>query len=185
MRLTNDFYPTPEKLTRSLLTHFCPTGVVLEPCSGNGAIANVLREESLINVVLTNDVDPQHQTNFLHDASDSRLYDTIQTLYGRLDYVVTNPPFLQPTCQNIIETAWKNCTKGIVVLLRLSYLEPCQGRASFLQSAHLSHLIVFNPRPKFRVDTKGSDNCTVGWFVWQKNHDVKTTQIIYETGWNK
>ena len=125
---------------------------------------------------------------------------------GLFDWTVTNPPYRQPDCQKIIENAWEYSRVGIAMLLRLTYLEPCglsakdvvnwdrrcpnrqltmdelEGRAPFLKSAPLSHLLVFNPRPQFRTDTNGTDNTTVAWFVWQKDWQ-DGTQMQFITDW--
>ena len=122
------------------------------------------------------------------------------------DWTVTNPPYRQPDCQKIIENAWEYSKVGIAMLLRLTYLEPCalsakdanswlsrgypltvddwEGRAPFLKNnkKQLSHVLVFNPRPQFRTDTKGTDNTTVAWFVWQKGW-MDGAQIEFITDW--
>jgi hypothetical protein len=177
-RLKNDFYPTPERLTKSLLTFFQPDGIVLEPCAGDGAIVNVLKNESMIKNVITNDI-VNGKAQHCFDATQRNLYDSI----GKVDYVVTNPPFSQPDCQQIIDRCWDKVECGMAFLLRLTYLEPCGNRASFLKNTNLSKLIIFNPRPRFREDTKGSDNCTVAWFVWEKRDTKNGTSVIFETNW--
>ena len=44
MRRSNDFYQTPAWATRALLARHTPiTGVILEPCVGDGSIARELQ----------------------------------------------------------------------------------------------------------------------------------------------
>jgi hypothetical protein len=150
----------------------------MEPCAGDQAIAKIFKKARGVNRVYTNDINP-----VFFDTCDYGYDATLPILWQQSsDWVVSNPPYTQPTCQQIIENAWNSCNKGIAFLLRLSYLEPCKERVAFLQGNPLSHLIILNPRPRFRTDTKGTDNTTSAWFVWQKGWQ-DNTQIIYENNW--
>lgn len=51
------------------------------------------------------------------------------------------------------------------MLLRVSFLEPCNDRAEFL-AAHPPRLFVL-PRISFTGDGK-TDNVTCAWYVWDK-----------------
>jgi len=176
MRLENDRYYTPSaQLTKVLLDNVKITGSVLEPCCGQKDISFVLEKENL-NVIST-DLDMGAQ----YDANFQTYWDSI---LHPIDWVITNPPYIQPTCQNIIEKAFEKAQIGIAMLLRLTYLEPCSNRSQFLQNYPLSDLLILNPRPKFRADKKGSDNTTVAWFVWKKTNSDHTN-IKYITKWNK
>jgi hypothetical protein len=203
-RHNNDAYYTHAGLVKALLDNVEISGTVCEPCAGEGHIAYQLTESGL--EVVSNDVDmsldyPHH----VLDATTNSCWDVMGE--GKeFKWTVTNPPYRQPDCQKIIENAWEYSKVGIAMLLRLTYLEPCalsskdvinwtqrypdrelswddlNGRAPFLKSAPLSHLLVFNPRPQFRTDTKGTDNTTVAWFVWQKDW-AEGTQIEFITDW--
>jgi predicted RNA methylase len=86
-----DYYPTPGFMTRSLL-HFHPAiegAWVLEPCAGNGAIANVLRDAGC--GVYENDIDPRHRRPDTYDATAADYWSRMQR--ARCDWVITNPPF--------------------------------------------------------------------------------------------
>lgn len=175
-RIANDFYPTGQALTHELLKQVKISGKILECCSGDGAIA------SLFPGCITNDFHPLvgHEPTFKLDACN---LDSWQAWQG-IDWVVTNPPFsLAPS---ILPLALENARVGVAVLLRLSYLEPCANRAQWLQKSadSLSHLIIFNPRPRFRADTRGNDNVTVAWYVWQHGHQGGTKHT-YVHGWCK
>jgi hypothetical protein len=184
-RLNNDQYFTDRRLVDSLGNHLdiigdCPDYVrVLEPCCGNGLMSDALIDMGC--EVLSADID--ENLDYPDCYLDATVPYNLPRGWDRPDWVITNPPYSQPTCQKIIENAYDRCQIGIAMLLRLSYLEPCRGRAEFLNSAWLSHLIIFNPRPRFRLDTKGSDNCTVAWFVWRKGKG-HGTQVINCTNWN-
>ena len=201
-RHNNDAYYTHAGLVKALLDNVEISGTVCEPCAGEGHIAHQLIEHGLD--VFSSDIDLDlDYPDCAADATDLKFW---QKDAGENDWTVTNPPYRQPDCQKIIENAWEFSKVGIAMLLRLTYLEPCalsskdvinwtqrypdrelswddlNGRAPFLKSAPLSHLLVFNPRPQFRTDTKGTDNTTVAWFVWQKDW-AEGTQIEFITDW--
>lgn len=184
-RLPNDQYFTPPGLIYPLLkqVHLESDHIIFEPCAGDKAIANVLAKEGFEGVV-TADID-----NSLAGLQDNDFDATAighwneKFMGGPCDWVITNPPYKQPDCDRIIQNAWNFAQEGIAMLLRLSYLEPCQNRAKFLKEANLSNLIIFNPRPQFIPGKKATDSSTVAWFVWRKawHHQTKVT---YCTDWN-
>lgn len=158
-RIENDFYSTPENLTRLLLAHQ-PTigGTILEPCAGQNAIANVLRERGF-SVTATDITDGAE-----FDATTSSYWANLKPHH----WIVTNPPFNQAV--PILENSLSHADKGVAMLLRITFLEPCKNRRELLHlySDKMVKFIPINPRVKFRKDTKGSDNATVGWYVWLK-----------------
>jgi hypothetical protein len=61
------------------------------------------------------------------------------------------------------------------MLLRLSYLEPCNNRAEFL-SVNPPSLIVL-PRISFTGDGK-TDNVTCAWFVWDFSAQERQVRVV-------
>jgi hypothetical protein len=100
---------------------------------------------------------------------------------ARYDWIITNPPYNQAPA--ILPLAFQNCRVGMAMLLRLSYLEPCENRARWLAEHPPAKLIVFNPRPRFRADTGGSDSVTSAWFIWHRFGDSQGTEIEFCTNW--
>lgn len=184
-RIANDQYFTDERLVMVLgeyLDSFDRQSIV-DPCCGEGSISTVLR--GLGGRLLSFDRDPGLEyPDLVFDARDSfdKLPARYRVIWGNPDWVITNPPYRQPDCQEIIENSYSHAVVGVAMLLRLSYLEPCKNRVEFLRKAWLSHLLVFNPRPQFRADTRGTDSSTVAWFVWQKRKGYGT-KIINVTDW--
>jgi hypothetical protein len=194
-----DAYYTAEKLTQALVhnvlaQYITPNTTFLEPCNGLGAISSVIDDYVFStypycefgDIVECWDIDPELMDGHNDKICDSSLE---ESWYGvMVDWVVSNPPYTQPECQQIIEHSFNHVRCGIAMLLRLSYDEPCAGRAEFLQNTLMSHQIIFNPRPQFRTDTKGTDNVTSCWFVWLKEDFAKEcgiaqTEKIYVTDW--
>jgi hypothetical protein len=177
-----DFYPTPGLLTWALLKshgfvawHNQPT--VFEPCNGEGAISDVLKESDLFRLVDTADIDETKPAALTMDATDPGAW----ARSARYDWVITNPPYNQAPA--ILPLAYDNCRVGMAMLLRLSYLEPCANRASWLAEHPPAKLIVFNPRPQFRADTGGTDSVTTAWFIWHRFGNSQGTELEFCTNW--
>lgn len=177
-RIKNDFYPTPERLIDVLQKHnfIPPLSRILEPCCGDNAIAEALyRYENSNYDITATDITQGDEFDATTDSYWTRAY-------GGFDWIVTNPPF--STAHLIVPKAFKCARFGIAMLLRLTWLEPCNNRREFLQEnrSHLSHLIILNPRPQFRSDTRGTDSVTCAWMIWQHGHDGGTS-VRYCTDW--
>jgi hypothetical protein len=177
-----DFYPTPSLLTWALLAshRFVPwrnQPTVLEPCNGEGAISDVLKEAGLFRFVDTADIDETKSAALTMDATDPSAWARM----ARYDWIITNPPYNQAPA--ILPLAYDNCRVGMAMLLRLSYLEPCDNRARWLAEHPPAKLIVFNPRPRFRADTGGSDSVTSAWFIWHRFGGNLGTEIEFCTNW--
>lgn len=168
-----DFYPTPGWATQELLKRVNISGAVLEPCAGKGDISNELRRDARIRVVNTNDVDKNHGAGMSADATDGRWWSAL----GTHDWVVTNPPF--SLAEAILPLAWKHSSVGVAMLLRVTYLEPCQGRAQWL-AENPPHKLIVLPRISFTGDGK-TDSATCGWFVWDHYCCGQSIQIVTPT----
>lgn len=173
-RIPNDAYFTPSRLVKSYFSTFAPfiskSETILEPCVGDGGIAIPLKELGY-QVEGTDIVDGDE-----FDAIKLKYWDNKSP-----DWVITNPPFNQAT--PIIEHALEHAKKGVIMLLRSSYLEPCQNRRHLLDD-RIRQVTYCNPRPRFRTDTKGSDSSTVVFIVWDK-HEGWNTHITYLVDWNR
>jgi hypothetical protein len=150
-----DQYFTPESATRALLaTHPNISGHILEPCAGPGQMASVLAG---VGHTETNDIDPGFGCWYSDDATKPAFWQSVP----RPDWVVSNPPF--ECCVPIIVGALEAARRGVAMLLRLSFLEPCKERADLL-SIRPPSLIVL-PRISFTGDGK-TDNVTCAWMIW-------------------
>ncbi len=173
-----DSYPTPARLTEALLRHVTISGRVLEPCAGAGWMAKVL--ESPEREVFRNDIDPAYGHPWADDATDP--WASVWRVLP--DWVVTNPPYGQASA--VLANAFRATHVGVAFLLRLSFLEPTNSRAAWLQAhqAELSHLLVFgSPRPSFTDDGR-TDSATVAWMVWQRGW-TGGTAMRFVTEWNQ
>jgi hypothetical protein len=163
-RVENDFYPTAQALTEQLLEVVDIEGQILEPCAGDGAIAD------LFTGFIANEPFPHatFQPCYSLDATERSTWEQFEA-DGGFDWAVTNPPF--NLASKILPLSFEYARTGVAFLLRLSYLEPCDDRADWLKenADHLRHVIPVSPRPRFRSDSNGSDSVTTAWFVWRKD----------------
>lgn len=200
MRIKNDKYYTEKKLTDVLLDRFSFAGNILEPCAGDRAITKELllhlRGAGSVRASDLTDGGPGGEWRYLHedktvDATTEEFWSNYsgEDDFLSVDWTITNPPF--NVAPLIIPRAWTASKKGIAMLLRLTYLEPCANRAEWLSEAadHMTAIIPVNPRPKFDPSKKGTDSATVAWFVWEKEHSWEKLGIrcpfIFASGWDK
>jgi len=170
VRRNLDFYETPAWMTRALLRRVTLNpGLgwnILEPCCGAGAIVRVLHQDGH-RIVATNDVDKQHNANTHFDAT--RRWCWAEMAMPRPHIVLTNPPFNQAL--RIIQLALERAELAVIMLLRISWIEPTEDRGEFLAATPPTRQIVL-PRWNFRgrpdVKEGGGDMVPTAWFVWAK-----------------
>lgn len=172
-RNKNDLYPTFNSgiIVRPILP-IVGSDKMLEPCAGHNHIGRHFNNSITVDKYKYQGFEP----DFYLDMTLEKSWIFLSHL--GFDWVVTNPPFsLAPV---ILPLAYKYAVKGVIFLLRLSYLEPCKDRSGWLKDNSRQHsdLIVMNPRINFHLDKKGTDNLTSAWYVWQKDYDG-LTRITY------
>lgn len=170
MRREHDFYPTPEGATNELLARVDIGGHVFEPCVGAGDIQRALAAESRVHLIDTNDLDRKHVAKTHADATDKRWWNTLP----QYDWIVTNPPF--SVAHKILPLACEHARDGVAMLLRLTYLEPCEGRALWL-SINPPHRLIVLPRISFTGDG-ATDSVTCAWFVWQWTGTTRGVEVV-------
>lgn len=170
-RRDDDFYRTPAWMTLALLARLTlrPGWRFLEPCAGDGAITRLLPLG--LNVV-TNDIvqrDPL-TPDFLLDARRAESWRTFERR-GPLDVIGTNPTFEDTF--DIAVHAYEACRRALVLLQRITWIEPTDDRGEWLE-LHPPTAVIVMPRWNFRtVDGKGgSDSAPPAWFIWAKDLQV-------------
>lgn len=157
-----DSYMTPPHYVQALVETVGIKGRVYEPCVGDGAIADILRDRSGIPHVVTNDLNPDCDAHYHCDARRQEAWSPRIT-FG-VKWVVTNPPFAGAF--EILRHALH--LPHVALLARLSFLEPTRGRAELLAKRPPRRLIVL-PRYSFRRNDQGrrqTDSVTCAWLVW-------------------
>jgi hypothetical protein len=163
-RRKNDAYYTPTNAIEHLLSNYEIMGRIYEPCAGDGAISKVLKSNGFD--IRTNDlyVDEHDYKQDARDFIPSSLHPGLD-----IQWTITNPPFNQ--FMPILENCYKLSNFGVVMLLRLSALEPCYDRWEFMNK-HLTGLICI-PRISFTGDGK-TDSVATAWFIFDKYAHDKT-----------
>lgn len=142
-RPKNDFYRTPAWCTQALLLREKFTGHITDPCCGDGAILDVIKDNC-------SGFDIDQGRNFF-DETD--FYDNI----------VMNPPFRHAL--DFVQRAVLRTDKKVAAFLRLAFLEG-QQRKLFLERSCLSKVYVFSKRVSFNQDNAGT--MAFAWFVWDR-----------------
>lgn len=93
-RNPRDFYPTPREAVKPLLCHLVSGARFCEPCAGDGALVDALRDAGHVCAAAW-DIEPQRADIDQHDAT--------QRLCGNIDYFITNPPWSRPLLHRLIE----------------------------------------------------------------------------------
>lgn len=170
-RRPNDLYRTPVWAVHQLLEAVSIEGTVLEPCAGDGRIANVLRLDAR-REVYTNDVDGRFDCDYAFDARHPGMWEAVsREAGGKVDWVVSNPPF--SFADQIVPLAFRESGIGVAMLLRLTWLEPTLARGEFL--AEHPPKVISIPRISFTGDGN-TDNVPTAWFVWE--HDRRVEDVI-------
>ena len=158
LRQAQDFYPTPEYVTRALLDNYKFEGAIWEPACGDGRMAEVLKR-------------------FYREV---RCSDLINRGYGeagvdfllseqRAENIVTNPPF--NLAFEFIVQGLKLADKSLALLLPIRYLTG-KKRAKLYHDFPPAKVIVIPNKVDFLGF--GKPAMEFAWFVWEK----KTTQTV-------
>lgn len=154
-RIENDAYYTRRRFDVDVLLGAIALegATIIEPCAGGHDLARYLPGH-----VVTNDIIPG--SDFRFDATDPASW----RKFPAAQWVVSNPPFNQ--AHLIIPHAYEHATEGVAMLLRLSWLEPCENRAAWLEAHPLYSMHVL---PRFSFDGSGqTDSVTCAWMIWRK-----------------
>ena len=175
LRIPRDAYYTPDWVTDYLMESIAnafwgkrPT--ILDPCKGTGTMKTRIEEHLNVGDFVASDIEQGPR----FDATKKEYW---QNLKKNPDWVITNPPFNNAT--PILRESLIHSKKGVAMLLRLSYLEPCKNRFGVLTGweDNLRYIMPLNPRPRFRQDVKSTDSVTSCWVVWDKAHSWKKKGI--------
>jgi hypothetical protein len=150
-----DYFPTPTWATQALLDHVTFDGPILEPCCGEGDMAEVIKAADY--EVIASDLHPWGY------GSVRNLFDVRE----RHANLVTNPPY--NIAEEILSHAFRITDGKICLLLRLSFLES-EGRYRKIYTIEPPTTVwVFAQRlSMYHADYEGENGGTTcfAWFVW-------------------
>jgi hypothetical protein len=168
-----DYYATPEWATEELIKREKFEGLILEPCSGAGAISKVLEREGYS--VISSDI--REDDHIYGDKGVDLL--SIESTEAR--NVVTNPPFFMAT--ESVEKSLELIPDGgkVAMILKIQFLEG-QKRYNFFQNTPLRRVYVFCKRVVFWNElmqpddgnrSKHGGTIAFAWYVWEKGYKGK------------
>ena len=159
-----DYYPTPAWATRALLHYEKFQGVIVEPCCGDGAMSEVLRETGCRIV-----------SSDLHDRGYGKLRDVF-SYESEIENIVTNPPF--NIAEQIILHMMPLFQRKMALFLRTAFLESV-SRYNKIYAVHPpSRVHVFTKRvtlyPASQPEKATGGTTSYAWFVWEREKPNKT-----------
>lgn len=161
-----DFYPTPAWGTKALIMYESFEGTILEPCCGDGAMAEVLKATGC--AVVASD---------LHD----RGYGSQADFFDRKDpcaNIVTNPPY--NVAGDILEHALRLAQNKVCILVRAAFLESVGRFHRFYSSVPPSRVYMFSERLSMYPagqPVKGGGTTSYSWLVWDLSCFAGTTEL--------
>jgi len=158
-RADKDFYPTPEHVTRDIMSVELFEGSVWEPACGDGSMSKVI--EKFYPVISSDIVDRGYGETGINFLLENRIVDNI----------ITNPPFLD--AENFVYHALKRTKYKVAMFLKLSFLEGMKRKIMF-ESTPLSCVYVYSHRVSLKrngVGKTGSGMIAFAWFVWEQGYE--------------
>jgi len=168
-----DTYFTPPWQVDALC-HFVPSisGVIWEPCAGDlSLVTQLLIAAPKVELVVTNDLNPECQTDYHEDATGRHAWEHMREAQGQSpDWVVTNPPFKQAL--PILKLALEFAQVGVALLSRISFVEPTRVRGPwFIDHPHDQRIVL--ERWSYTGDGR-SDAATTEWLIYARDWRVLT-----------
>ena len=162
-RPKDDFYRTPERATRALLSVETFSGSIWEPACGDGAISEVLKASG-------HDV---YSSDLIDRGYGEPLHDFLLTNH-RSDNIITNPPY--KLANEFIERSLLLTTGKVAMLLKLAALGGLERRRIF-ESSPFKGVWVFSGR--LNMMRNGGEEAAgmieFAWFVWEHGFTGKPT----------
>lgn len=169
--MSTNFYQLPSGLVRALSSNITLSGKLLLPCDSESQLAQQLQQLQLSS----DSYEPG-----MH-VFDPMWWSTKHEIY---DWVIASTTGLKEETQYILDYGVSIAKEGVIVLDRLSFLEPVTKRRKFLQNNKLSDLMILSPRPQFSAISKARDSVTSAWFVFRRPEDwYDGTNIEYLVDW--
>jgi len=172
-RVEDDFYATDPKAVHMLMDKYqFNEGSFLEPCVGNGNIANVIKERYPKSKIVGVDiVDRGYPNTIVHDFLT---YDFKE----KFDNIITNPPY--SLGKEFVETGMKLLKPNgkMAMFLKIQFLEG-EKRIDMYKKYPPKYIYVFTKRmatwnngEQFNeMGKKWATTMCHAWFVWEKGYE--------------
>lgn len=172
-----DFYETPTWATKKVLEALLNdnmidrNSIIYEPCSGAGAIVNVLKEYNFNNIKMS---DIQTGDFIVGDKG----VDVYSLPDKCCEIVLTNPPYDRMTKDNMLNEFLRISTGKVILLLNIFYLSS-KDRKEMLENSHLRHIYIHSDRvtmyPYGLPKPQNGGTKMFAWYVWDNEYKGKPT----------
>lgn len=144
---------------------------ILEPCSGAGAISDVLESYGFENVKMSD-------IQTLDCIKGEKGVDVYNIPDNSCEVVFTNPPYNLMTKQKMLQEFLRISKKKVILLLNIFYLSS-KDRKAMLEQSHLRHVYIHSDRvtmfPYGQEKPKNGGTKMYAWAVWDKEYNGKPT----------
>jgi len=154
------FFPTPVKAVKALLSRVPFDGLILEPACGKGSISSVLKAPPYNYEVQSSDLGN-------HDYGEKEI--DFFTLKEPVPNIITNPPYGE--IPRWIRHCLRLITKKVALLLPLDNLAGVT-RYSIYKTSPPKLVLVFVRHLSFK-ETGETLKRECAWFVWEKGYKGK------------
>jgi hypothetical protein len=168
-----DFYETPKWATKSILDALLKSNIInkeddiYDPCSGAGAITDVLREYEFKNIKCSD-------IQTLECIDGDKGIDVWNIEDNTSDIIFTNPPYGKMTKENMLQEFLRIARKKVILLLNIYFLSSNE-RKEMLKNSHLRYVYIHSKRvtmyPYGQEKPKSSGTKMYGWFVFDKEYN--------------
>jgi hypothetical protein len=169
-RPDDDFYLTPEYAIKDILSLEQFNGDFLEPCAGDGIVANTIKSIiNLANVYQVELIDRGSNYDYLGDFLSKDFGDR------KFNNVITNPPY--SLAKDFIDKSLEVTTDKVCMLLKLTFLEG-EKRKKWFKQTPLKDVYVYSKRLQMTRNgekMKNSGMICFAWFVWEHGYTGKPT----------
>ena len=145
---------------------FSLTGTCLDFCANQSAITKALEKTQLR--VISSDINSDSNTDYPSNGALRRIRENLPEADWIISYSLCNQ------VSDVLPLAYDKAKKGLIVLLKLSYLEPSPERAEWLAEHPPTQLICL-PRSSLKQEG-GVENVPTAWFIWLKDRLIKIRQ---------
>lgn len=167
------FYQVPKFVFSPIAKSSWGNGTILLPTDFDGQLEKQVQGDEITEIIRNEDEQNLHDPEWW------------ESFRGRVDWVVAITQGAAQYTSWITEYGMDIANEGLIILDRLTFLEPTRNREGFLNESSLVNMKILSPRPCFRADGKQlKDSVTSAWFVFKKAGAARcSTFIDFEVGW--
>lgn len=169
-RATDDFYATPDAVTRALAIEYADVlrgAAVWEPCAGDGAMMRTLLAEG-VGKVVGSDINPQAPGIVKLDVFERTNLPLVQA-------VITNPPFFLAAemIEHILGLV-NGPPQLLAVVLKATFWHASSRFPLFRRHPPTTiHPLLW--RPDFK--NLGGPTMEIMWCVWERGNELETAYV--------